>query len=193
MDLKITNLLGEADWKKVARHMESWAHFSREDLSTTQVYYFTALHFLNKTLYSICTVAAPPHNKSFFEHWIQVMSSVAKKLVLSQIVLLGLSTSALLSSIEVVIKYCTFWAQTYQLETLTFVSWTFQIWSLIMIFRMTIDVHHNTKTKKNHKLSTYTGVMKIALHVLIFNKFCSYVKGAKTANFFWLSGLECSY
>jgi hypothetical protein len=23
MDLKITNLLGEADWKKVARHMES--------------------------------------------------------------------------------------------------------------------------------------------------------------------------
>jgi hypothetical protein len=36
------------------------------------------------------------------------MSSVAKKLVLSQIVLLGLSTSALLSSIEVVIKYCTF-------------------------------------------------------------------------------------
>lgn len=141
MDLKITNLLGEADWKKVARHMESWAHFSREDLSTTQVYYFTALHFLNKTFYAdfyIIFAMLQLHltTNLSFEHWIQVMCSAAKNLVLSQIVLLGLSISALLSSIEVVIKYCTFWAQTYQLETLTFVSWTFQIWSLIMIFRM---------------------------------------------------------
>jgi hypothetical protein len=54
---------------------------------------------------------------------------------------------------------------------------------------MTIDVHHNTKPKKDHKLSTYTGVMKIALHVLIFNKFCSYVQVAKTANFFWVEWL----
>jgi hypothetical protein len=155
MDLKITNLLGEADWKKVARHMESWAHFSREDLSTTQVYYFTALHFLNKTFYAdfyIIFAMLQLHltTNLSFEHWIQVMCSAAKNLVLSQIVLLGLSISALLSSIEVVIKYCTFWAQTYQLETLTFVSWTFQIWSLIMIFRMILMfiTIQNQKKKK---------------------------------------------